>query len=332
MRVPAAIALTLLMACAAQAQIIRGKVLIPSVQTPDRVEVLLEKNDGQVLVRAFSDSQGNFEMRGMQAGGYEVVVNVEGYMEARMRVDVLPANQGATIVNIPVEKNPVEIIPAPVDPVVDITELNRNYPKKVLEDYEKAMEDLRKGETAKAQASLEAIVAAEPDFYTAHMTLGNLYQKQERFRDGEKEFKTAHELNPRSALPMTNLGSLYIQEAEAPSTRGRRLRGRILDDALDALDDAAKTDSHSAITFYLLGVAYYKSDFLEEAETNLKRAFDLDPHSSSTRLMFVNLYMKQEKWQDALDELDRYVMDYPKSTNRAQLEETRLKVIEKLKK
>ena len=50
------------MSGAAAAQAIRGKVILPSVQTPDRIEVLLEKTDGQVIVRAYSDPQGNFPM------------------------------------------------------------------------------------------------------------------------------------------------------------------------------------------------------------------------------------------------------------------------------
>jgi cytochrome c-type biogenesis protein CcmH/NrfG len=315
----------------AQAQAIRGKVLIPSVQTPDRIEVLLEKTDGQVIVRAFTDNQGNFEMRGMPIGGYEIVVRVEGYQEARLRVDVLPANQGATIVNIPIDTKPTQTVILPGEPIIDVAELNRNYPKNVLQEYEKGIEDNRKGETARAIGRLEEVVKLAPDFYSAHSFLGNLYQKLDRFRDAEKEYKTAAELNPRSAQPLTSLGSLYIQEAEAPSTGTRRLRGRILDDALDALDDAIKLDGHSAAAYYLLGVAYYKSSFLEEAETNLNRALDLDAHAGSTRLMLVNLYVRQEKWQSALDHLDAYLKDNPKGANRAQLEGTRIKLMERVK-
>ena len=330
-RITLFLALMLLMRGAADAQVVRGKVMIPSVQTPDRIEVLLEKGDGQVIVRSYSDAQGNFEMRGMPVGGYEIVVRVEGYQDARMRVDVLPANQGATIVNIPIERKPPEAVIDPGEPIIDVTELSRNYPKKALQEFEKAVEENRKGETAKAMDRLLDVLQLAPDFYSAHSLLGNIYQKSERYRDAEKEYRTARELNSRSAQPLTNLGSLFIQEADAQSARSRRLRGRILDDALDVLDDATKLDPHSSLAFYLLGVAYYKSSFFEESETNLKRALDLDARAGSTRLMLVNLYLKQEKWQAALDHLESYLVDNPRAVNRAQLEGTRLKLNELLK-
>ena len=130
---------------------------------------------------------------------------------------------------------------------------------------------------------------------------------------------------------MTSLGALYIQEAESPATRSARLRGRILDDALDALESATKLDGHSAVAYYLLGVANYRSAFFDEAETNLKRSLDLDAHLGSTRLMLVNLYMKLEKWQTALDNLNVFLSENPKAPNRVDLEQTRLKLAEKLR-
>ena len=86
---------------------------------------------------------------------------------------------------------------APSDDIVDVAELGRKYPKKAVQDYEKAREELRKGNDAKAVELLVGVVKLAPDFYSAHNTLGTLYQKDGRFRDAETEYRRARELNPR---------------------------------------------------------------------------------------------------------------------------------------
>src|SRR5690242_17619975 len=98
---------------AASGQSLRGKVIVPSVETPERIEVRLEKTDGQVIMRSYTDKEGNFDMRGMRAGAYEIVVRVEGYAESRLRIEVLPPINGATIVNIPLERPEPKIVMAP---------------------------------------------------------------------------------------------------------------------------------------------------------------------------------------------------------------------------
>jgi Flp pilus assembly protein TadD len=267
-------------------------------------------------------------MRGMPIGSYEIVVRVEGFLESRLRVDVLPANQGTTIVNIPVERLAVETVVDPGEPIIDVAELNRNYPRRALQELERARDDFRKGDNERALERLDEVLKLAPEFYSAHSLQGNVYQKLNRFTDAQSAYTTARQLNPRSAQPLINLGSLYIQEADAPETRTRRLRGRILDDALDALEEAIQIDSHSAVAYYLLGVANYKSSFFEEAEAALTRSFQLEPRIGSTRLMLVNLYMRWEKWEKAVEHIDGYLAAYPKAANRAEIEQTRNRVIE----
>jgi len=76
----------------AQAQIqgsfsVRGQILVPSAGAADQVEVILERAAGQVVARTFSDNLGNYEFRNLTPGTYEVVVRLEGYEEARQRVE-----------------------------------------------------------------------------------------------------------------------------------------------------------------------------------------------------------------------------------------------------
>jgi tetratricopeptide (TPR) repeat protein len=310
---------------------IRGKVFLGTGQGADRVEVRLESGEFQPIATTYTDGIGNFEFRSVPAGNYFIRVKADGYEEARQAVDMVTLARGAATVTIALNRPATVTNQSSGDSdVVDITDLQRKYSKKAVQEYEKAIEAIRKNELEKAITLMEDVVKLEPDFYQAHNNLGVFYQRAERYRDAEKEYDTARELNPRAAEPLVNIGSLLIQESDTRRNESRTIVGRILDDALDILEEAVKMDPRSAVGYYYLGSAYYKSDFYDDAEQNLLRSQKLDPKSRPVRLMLINVYMKTAKWQNVLDQLNAYLKENPKAPDRAQMQEMRDKVIEGL--
>jgi tetratricopeptide (TPR) repeat protein len=166
---------------------LRGRIVVEGAQ-PDGIEVRLERTEMQPIATAFSDGLGNFEFRNLQPANYYVAVKLNGYEDVRQLVPYVPSNV-APPVSIFMVREPFKVVEVHRGtPVVDVAELNRNYPKKALDEYEAAQEDIRKGNPAKAAERLEAAVALAPDFYSAHNSLGIAYQKLSRYRDGESEF------------------------------------------------------------------------------------------------------------------------------------------------
>jgi Tfp pilus assembly protein PilF len=314
--------------------VIHGQILIPSAHAAERIQVTVQRSDGPIVARVFSDTQGNYDARGLPPGSYEVIVNVEGYEEVRQSVAIGTGFYGTAIVNIPLNEKEKTIVIKPdggaADDVIDINELTRKYPKKAVQDYEKGRDELRKGNDAKATELLASVVKLAPDFYAAHNTLGTLYQKAGKYQESESEYRRARELNPKSPEPLVNLGSLLIDEATARAKDDKEVIGKLLDDALDTLEEAIKI-KRSAKAYYFLGTAYYRSDFYPEAETNFKQALGLDAHLPAAHLMLANLYMKQRQWRLALEHLDTYLIDNPKAADRASIEDTRTKVAERVK-
>ncbi len=314
--------------------VIRGQILVPSVQAAERILVVVQRTDGPIVARVFSDTLGNYEVRNLPVGAYEIIVNLEGYEEVRQQIGLGAGTFNAVTLNIPLREKEKIIIVRPdggaADDVVDIAELGRKYPRKAVQDYEKAREELRKGNNAKSIELLQSVVKLAPDFYGAHNTLGTLYQKASEFRKGEAEYRRAHDLNPRTPEPLVNLGSLFIDEASARAKEGKAVVGKILDGALDTLEESLKI-KRSALGYYFLGTAYYKSDFYEEAEENFKHALEMDARLPAGHLMLTNLYMKQRKWRDALDQLDAYLNENPKATDRSEIQNTRAKVAARIK-
>jgi Flp pilus assembly protein TadD len=333
--------------------LLRGTILAASAQAAEHADVVLESSQDRVVAKTLADGAGNFEFQNLEAGRYVVVVRVEGYEDAREPVELgvnvneslllaqqvavadgqqppppQPEPSGAASVYVFLHKKASGA--AENDPeFVALTELSRKYPKKTLQEYEKAVEFNRKGDSLQAIEHYEAVVKLAPDFYYGHTSLGVQYQKLGRYRDAEREYNLARKLNPQSDQPLLNLGKLFLQEADGSANKGPVLVGRILDQALDALEEATKLQP-SAMAYYLLGTAYHRSEFEEEAESNLKRALELDGGMATARLTLADVYIRQEKWENALKIIDAYLTQNPNAPDRAQLEQVRVKVERKV--
>jgi tetratricopeptide (TPR) repeat protein len=214
--------------------------------------------------------------------------------------------------------------------VVDISEFAANYPKKILDEYEEAVEDARKGNVLEATARLEAVVKSVPEFYAAHRGLGVLYQRLERYEDAKREYGIARDLNPRSAAPLVSLGGLHIEEADASETTDPLAVRGMLNEALESLQQALKLQPSSGYAHYLIGIVYYKTMFYEEAEDHLQRAVDAGREMGFARLALANVYIRMLEWDSVVEQLDAYLKSNPWANNRDQIRQARQMAIEKL--
>jgi Flp pilus assembly protein TadD len=302
---------------------ISGQILTDATRSEGRRPVSLER-DGMPVDTVFTDTSGRFEFRDLPPGGYEIIVDHEGYEPERQRVNFLPSSRSAIIL-IPLRSKPPADTPREATTPVDVTELDGSISREAVEELKKAEEETRKGNTGNAVERLEAALKIAPNFYRAHVALGRAYHNLKRYRDAEQHFQAARTLNPRSAAPLLNLGDLYIQEAGARTQEGIVVHAELLNQAITVLQDAVRLEPDSSMAHYLLGNATYRFALYEEAETHLKRALEIDGMAAA-RLMLANLYARLEKWDEALVQLDAYLAENPKAANRAEVEQVRAKL------
>ena len=317
---------------------IRGKLMLASGQdVEERIEVRLEGSTSQMINSVYTDSIGNFEFRNLQPGSYFVAVNGDGFQPMRQQVEVYGTGGGTTSVSMFLERldskkpgAPARGVDAADPDIIDVTQLKENFPRKAVQNYDKAADEIKKGRDASAIKLLEESVQLAPKFFRAHIDLGLLYQKARRFDDAEKMYKRSQEISPKQVQPLINLGSLYIQESDAHEKDGREVVGKYLDRALDILEAAVKMNPRSPVAYYYLGSANFKSQFLEEAEAAFKKVEGIDPDMSVARLMLANVYANMNRLNDAIHYLDAYLQENPKAENRAQLEDMRAKLVKGL--
>ncbi len=311
--IPLLAATVLLAAVCAQAQAIRGQVLVPSAQGIDKIEVVVEKPSGQVLTRTYTNEEGTFVFPTIPGGDWYVVVRLDGFKEARERIYLTAG--GSTRILIPLIRDDQAVaLSTAASGVVDVDDLSQRYPKKVVDEYEKGRDDLRKGNDAKAIERFQTVVKDAPDFAQAHNALGTAFQKLQRFDDAAKEYLAARDLNPRWAEPLVNLGGMRAQFGDPARAR-------------QELQDALALDASSGMAHYYLGVANYKLLIYPDAEQNLQRSLELSPGFAPSRIALVNLYVRLQRWQDALSQIDLYLAENRNAPERPQIVALRAKVI-----
>ncbi len=310
---------------------IDGSIILPTIQVMERYEVLLLSKGGeQTIAYSYTDLSGRYHFTNIFPGTYDIVVRIDGFDESRVTVS-LSANRG-TIANIML--TPKEVARAETEywdsTVVNIAELNRKFPSKAVDDFQKASDIRKKGDNAKAAELLEGVIKVAPDFYAAHNLLGIVYQSMNRFRDAEKQYNVLRDVNSKDLVPLVNLATLYLQEAEANVKEGPFVMGVMFDDALHVLQDAVRVDPQNATVLYLLGVTFYRCKSLKIAEASFIQALNLDMNFGAARIALGNLYIQEQKWKEALDQFDKYLAENPKAADKTQVEAIRVKVIQQL--
>jgi tetratricopeptide (TPR) repeat protein len=310
---------------------VRGKLITPdSHDATDHIEVRLEKESMQIVQTGYTDGSGSFEFRGLPAGTYYISVNLDSYQPVHQQVDVSSFGGNALTIFLtkksPDNSSAARGLDAEDPDVIDITQMKENLPKKAVQEYEKALDDKKKGKFESAIKLLEDAIRMAPNFYHAHNNLGLLYQSQKRYPEAEKEYKRSSDLSAKNATPLVNLGSLYIEEADLEKDNAQS-SGRMLDQAMDNLEAAVKLNPRSSSGYYLLGLANYKSSFFEEAESAFKKAHDLNPKLTRINLLLANIHWQQGKWSDVIENIDAYLKENPNAPDRAVIQEMRAKVV-----
>jgi hypothetical protein len=266
------------------------------------------------LAEAIVRQQDHFTFSGLSGGAYIIVADVPGFKRIRERVDL--NGQRRTNVVIFLEEERETVVERPLelmgreDLVVNVDDLAPRSPE-LIDEFERAIEDLQNGQVEAARLRLEEIVRKDPAFYDAHMWLGYAYQQMLWYRDAEAEFRNAADLRAGVAAPWMSLGSLYLQEIETGGANRRAGVRHILNDAIKNLLHAIDLNANAAFAHYLLGVAYFKANFYEDAEDSLSRSIELEPRLGMAHLALANVYIALREWPEALKHIDTYLNDNP---------------------
>jgi tetratricopeptide (TPR) repeat protein len=214
--------------------------------------------------------------------------------------------------------------------VIDITEVTEQYSKAAVAEYQKAIDQARRGNRAAAKERLEAAIKIEPDFFNAHNSLAILFHTMSQYDDAEREYLEAARLNPRSFAPYVNMAALHVEEAVAEEKDAKAAR-TFLNGALANLNKAFEVQPGAPQAHYLSGVVYYMTGFYEESESQFKKALaGGGSRMISARLALAEIYIQLKEWDGVVVQLDEYLDEVPFAPNRVRIRAVRDAAAQKL--
>jgi tetratricopeptide (TPR) repeat protein len=307
---------------------LRGRLFLPLDQ-PDRpIEVVLRQGK-HVVSRLAPDDENNYEFANLPNGRYELSIRV-GKQQTKVPINLCCSSNTVSVVDVNLDRSsPTIAVSFPLEPpdIVDIRELRHDYPKEILKEYEKARGDIRGGKIGRAAERLKKVEKSAPDFYSVRALLGMVFHASGCYRDAEREYLRAFDLNPKSTQPMVNLGSLYIEAVGARLLDDRQY----LDEAIAILKKVIVMQPNSSLAYCLLGSAYFKNESYEAAEESLSKALERVRSLAAAHLMLANVYMKQKKWADAMAQIDIYLRENPFSPDLGKIKSVRKEIAGYLK-
>ena len=303
-----------------------GRVNLISGGDPGVVVVQLEDLRGSPLASIFTDEKGLFRFTGLGrlSDNLFLVIDHEGFRPVREEID-LGLRQSA---NMMIFLEPeTDSSAGDGDGVVDVRELLANIPNEAVEAYESALEASLDGDHEEAIELLEGALDVVPDYYEARVKLGGEHLELDRFREAEEAFRQAFELSPNRALAPLNLGVLHYKEGDLQATGGN-LEAAVgsFQQAIGFLLEAIRLNPISGDALFYLGATFYKSGLFDEAEQRLRRALDIVDGHPQARLTLINLYARQARYEEALDQADAFLEENPDSPQRPAIERAKSQI------
>ncbi len=244
---------------------------------------------GGSFTSVLTDWGGRFQVRGLDPGMYEIVVEEPGYEPVRetLRLD------GPSP---PLELHLRASNPSPVrrtDYTVSVRELR--IPVKARNAFEKGLERLAKNDAVGSRTQFERATSAFPDYYEAYHHIGVANLRLGHEEEAAQAFQKAVDLSGgHYARAQFALGLLLCRRGEYAEAETVIRRG------LDV-------DGSSATGHLFLSVALFRLNRLEEAEKSAREALLRKPGFALAYLMLADVHGGRGEYARQLQNLDAYL-------------------------
>jgi Tfp pilus assembly protein PilF len=287
--------------------IVSGRLMFDHISPScDRVKVELEVVEMQAIDTAFVDSNCGFRFHRVATGFYILHVNIDGFEEVRLPIEVSNSGLPGSLFVQMVQSRRLLRERSTNGYIRDVSEIMEQFPRKAVDLYEKSVKNRKKKKNDLALEQLEQALKIAPNFYQARNDLGMMYKQAGRLDEAEEQFVQAHELNHNNPDPLINLSALYLDQDK-------------FERAVEVSQEAVQKNGRSAPALFNLGVALYKLSKYEKAEVALRRAMEVAPRMYQTHLALANVYLKQQKFDSLVEQLDLYLKENPNGEERDQV-------------
>ncbi|MBI4474662.1 MAG: tetratricopeptide repeat protein [Acidobacteria bacterium] len=176
------------------------------------IAVFLESLNSRPVEEVTANVAGNFRFVDVPAGSYYVRVKHQGFEEAAQRIEVPAFNRGV-VISLQRKANTL----APESEIdlggkfqVDIRQLS--IPEDAVREYQKALDENKKGRTARAIERLRRALRIAPNFMEAAFHLGSTLYHAGHFEDAEKVLMRGLKAVPAASKLRLMLANVFVKE------------------------------------------------------------------------------------------------------------------------
>lgn len=287
---------------------LQGKVIAPSgTQPPNPVMVTLTFS-GRPIYETFTDLSGRFSFTALSKGRYQLTAKGDGvtFESTSVYADISAFGNAPQLFTQDIPLRPVAGTPAQRAAVVNA--FTQDVPRTARQELKSALKLIDEKQPERAMEKLQKAVRLFPEYFEAHLQLGNEYLKAVRFEEAITHFDRAREINPKDERVYQSFGLLMMKQRKYPI-------------AVAIFEEAARLNPTNPLNplmraSSLVYQASYvdpesvtqRNDLLKQAELALSQASGLSEKKlkldSLTLAMFYELKGQPSK---AADELEDYL-------------------------
>ncbi|MGB8510456.1 MAG: tetratricopeptide repeat protein [Pyrinomonadaceae bacterium] len=300
---------------------LEGRVALSTGSPPAQsVRVTLTKG-GRRVFETFTDLSGRFNFPGLAGGTYQLTAEGDGqtFETTSVTTDISAfgsAGQSFTQ-NIQLRPKAGTASPAGRASVVAAEEIDPSVPSRAREQFRKGVRDAADDKPEGAVRAFREAIKEHASFYAANLALAEQLSKLQRYDEAIAAYRRAGELKPDSPDPYIGVGVTLVTQKR-------------YDEGIRMLRGIVEVDKNIAAPYLSLGYAEMMTGDYASAEKHLLRAYDLGK-SSLAHIYLANVYEQSGEPAKAVEHLQAYLKENPKTPNADSIRSAVEKLRRKLK-
>lgn len=291
---------------------ITGTVMTTSHQPVTNLRIELLDDVYSLITTTRTDSTGRFRFNNLSQGAFQVRVITSGtnYVEQMVRVEIfnIRGNAGVGSEQLDIMLKTREETKGGKTPINPGTTFAQNVPDDARKAYEAAVQKLDGDRDQQAgMTQLQEAIKLFPEYYLALERLGAEYVKLNQFAQAREVLTKAIAVNPKGNLSLYALGVAQYRLKDYKSSI----------DSLRSAATLAPTSQNAPFVHYYLGMALIKIGKPDEAETSLKKAYELGGNriNPDVHMALAQIYSNNKRYKEAADQLELYLKEAPDAGN-----------------
>jgi Tfp pilus assembly protein PilF len=199
-------------ALAQGANVLEGKVVMPSgTQPTNPVRVKLTFN-GRPIHETFSDLSGRFSFPGLSRGRYQLTAEGDGinFETTTVYADISAFGSSGQSFTQDIQLRPIAAKPTQQPGVINA--FTQQVPEAARQALALGLKNLEEGKIDAAIENMRNATRIFPEYFDAHLQLGNTFLKTEQFNLAIAELDLARQINPNDERAYQSFGLLLMKQ------------------------------------------------------------------------------------------------------------------------